>query len=380
MSLVDLLNEAVETELNRPAVKSGNSYYCVIQFGSASRAEVFGTSTARLFPGFKQYDEFLYRQCADYNSAIALVHSVESLLDNYKDLLLLKPFVPNWLHAHLEDKRFGALSITTSSAGLQEQNIAKDIKERRDFRSKMTTYCRAERIAIDQAALVTLPEVGKSFSDYLIKNWEGFDSDEHIISVVSKIMQQVSEFTSEIYQLPSHPCQQIVFAIDEKIEAIEGASRAMNESIAGCVDRYVKASDMCAQWKDLRRKIRAVIEDNTHEIAPRGFMAFLDSDDDVIDAPLISRFEGVSFEYDMVYDMNHRLSLTNLKYDVVSQGHRLNGMLAGAIAAYCLKVLELRQLAVLESVLREFSRNLDGDCSVEKFTVAFEAALKGKCF
>lgn len=362
----DTLAACVEEILSiqHPAKQKVNqSYYCVVRFHDESKVELFSELVFPLFGEFVRVDEFLFKLCNSYDITNKLSKDVESLIYQFDKKLISVPFEPTWLEHYFSNKGFGIDVVMASQSGLKECDIPSYIEEKRKDVIDRNTYLASIEENKDLAKKMTSNDIAKSFSDFLLANWTGFDSREHVITVVNEMIAFSDEFSIGRYQVPDHSCQKLIFALAEKSRNLFSGGAESNKTNGNhfswytALDGVVKKSNLHESWDLLRKSLRQILERETKTIAPKDFDRLLNDDDFKFDVP--TPFVGIKFPFDIECDMNRRLSPSNLRYDVQEQGGKLNSLLAGAIAGYYLKWMELKQVAKIEDGLVNLASELD---------------------
>lgn len=382
INISELMSLCVDEKLKgakAAAAKALPNFYCVVRFNDISKASLFHDLAKPLLGEFIHNEEYLFKWCETFDAANKLTNEINSLLYNYKQRLIEQPFESDWLIDYLERYQFGIDIVMTSNVGIKQENIADYIATSRTDHKSSREYHDKKDLAVKAALFTTGADIEKSFSDFLIANWTGFGSDDRVIYLVNKMMSCAEFFTKGRFQLPNHFCQDVIFAIKDKAAYLEGTGvtpkndRNLQVDWHNLIRDHVEQSDLHGTWENLTKSLKKIIKDEANKIAPQGFDLLLEDED--LNSGAIIPFKGIDLSFDFTYDINRRLSAGNLRYDVQEQGHSLVSMLAGAFAAYYLKVCELKQVGRLRTGLFEYASSMDMRYTLDEVKNVFRNCL-----
>lgn len=378
-----LLTKAVK---NLPETESGQIKQkptaVVIRFSNLDYIDDTKEALNALFPELKRYESLLigfYRNRAD---AQVVTNSIGYILDRYNNNLIANPFEQNWLTEYFKLKSHGVEMVMVANELNNALEIPSYLEKTAIDKVKMGNF----HSKCKSAKLECMSYTGELFinhcAEYAFNNWDGLSTEAEVVKLFTDMHEILYCETKGKHLFSRHPAQETLFAIKKKARALFKADVAAKQvepndklcsqilSKTGIEEEFAKlveSSEKHILWDHCRKLLSSYLKENAKDIAPKGLLLLMENYDEDLedkepDDALFKKpkdFPFINFSFTMDGCISTRLSPKRLRYDIQEQGGELLDLIAGAVAAYYLQIMEFKQDVKFRALLHEHSKVMD---------------------
>lgn len=370
ISETHLLSNAVSNFLKNERGVEKQQRQCALEvvFFNADKVEEFQAMIAPVAPNLQRYGKRLISFYPSQDKAQKVANDIGSILYDFDSALIKQDFKADWLSEYLQLGHYGVNYAGASHELTSPGQISAYLDKRNKSSLEQQAYKAKDLAAKSKALAYTNAQMAEDFAQFLASNWEGFNDADQAKQLMHGLIDIMEQETRGQYHFSSSPAQRTLMAMKDKAKYLANLENAgdkekqvavvMNQyAIKDEFEKLTKQNGGNQRWAACAKRLEAHINKNAPGITLKGLSELLEDEDAKVDKHIA--FTGIDLSHDYVADMNKRLSPRTLRYDIQEQGYRQSEQLAGAIAAYYLTVMELKQEAKFKELLIEHSKVMD---------------------
>lgn len=352
----------------------------VIRFTNPGYIDDTKEALTTLFPELGRYENLLIGFYRNHTAALTATNSIGRVLDKYNHDLIVNTFEQNWLAEYFKRKNHGVEIVMVAYNLNKPSEIPTYLKDTTINKAKMESF-HGKREA---AKLACMSYTGESFindcTQFAFANWDGFSTKAEAVKLFTGMYEILECETRGKCHFGRYPAQKTLLAIKDKAKALFKANAtkqaedndklfsqmSYEANIEEKFNRLTESNNQHVLWDHCRKLLSKHLKTNAKDIMPKGLLLLLENSEELedeeleeatVEEPIFSPFIDLSFTMDGC--ISNRISPKKLRHDIQEQGGDLLDLIAGAVAAYYLQIMEFKQDIKFENLLHEHSKVMD---------------------
>ncbi len=362
MNPYNLLSSLVDDHINCQKTKFNSVNPCalVIVFNQPTMIDLFLKAITLMEHNFMRQGDYLIVLKESYVQAQALGCSINSILYTYDTALISAEFTPDWLPAFLKANRFGVDVAMAAHQVTSLDQIHNYLTELDSSSTKQHEYQGKIRAAEAQALNYTDSDLVEDLFTFIECNWQGFTSTTELHAVIEELIAQLHLATQNEYFFSRFPAQKTLRALKQKASFL---NEQQDQDAGKRFERIENQGKIEGEFQGLinnnpTHKIWTEIAQGLSHHAIQRFPSMTSALQEGLHAasPQRTPWRGLDLSYDPETDLNKRLAAPCIGNGNARLGRNVIKILTETIAAFYLKLMEIKQEVKFETMLVDHSK------------------------